>query len=171
MFDCVNHSNLTFRTTKNHHARYTFILAPLLFSWLRSGPSTFLILESPLVRRIFARISQTCPKSCATFAYKFSPTKIMNWRPFLVWHLKKPSFVFLQTLGAIFAQIFRDFAQTFDKSKLLGVILHPRLLHHCLQPSKPLEKHENKEKLFELNVDFVHILARFCAYSNNWQSL
>jgi len=34
----------------------------------------------------------------------------------------------------IFAQIFRDLAQIFDKSKLLGVRfhpLHPRLLHHC----------------------------------------
>jgi len=82
-----------------------------------------------------------------------------------------PSFVFLQTLGVIFDQIFRDFAQTFDKSKLLGVILHLRLLHHCLQHSKTLEKHENKEKLSELNVYFVRILARFCAYSNNSQSL
>jgi len=38
-----------------------------------------------------------------------------------------------QTLGAIFARIFRDFDQSFDKSKLLGMRLHPlhpRLLHH-----------------------------------------
>jgi len=34
-----------------------------------------------------------------------------------------------------FAQIFTDFARLFDKSKLLGVRLHPlhaRLLHHCI---------------------------------------
>jgi len=52
--------------------------------------------------------------------------------------------IFLQTLGAIFAQIFRDFAKIFrdfarifNKSKLLGVPLHPlnpRLLHHWLPP-------------------------------------
>jgi len=29
-----------------------------------------------------------------------------------------------------FARIFRDFARIFDKSKRLGVCLHPRLLHH-----------------------------------------
>jgi len=54
---------------------------------------------------------------------------------------------FLQTLGSVFemkqrwghfsrifrdfAQIFRDFAWIFNKSNLLGVRLHPRLLHHC----------------------------------------
>jgi len=50
-----------------------------------------------------------------------------------------------RALGAIFARIFRQFAQIFkdfaeiftdfsrifDKSKLLGVQLHPWLLHHC----------------------------------------
>jgi len=39
-------------------------------------------------------------------------------------------------LGAIFAQIFRDFAQIFNKSKVLGVRLHPRLLHHCYLTSQ-----------------------------------
>jgi len=41
-------------------------------------------------------------------------------------------------LGAIFArtfkdfaQIFMDFARIFKKFNLLGVHLHPRLLHHC----------------------------------------
>ena len=78
-----------------------------------------------------------------------------SWRRFLgMTSKKRPSCVFLQTLGAIFstanvgrhnqtalgavfawivrdfAQIFRDFARIFDKSKLLGVCLHPRLLHH-----------------------------------------
>jgi len=44
------------------------------------------------------------------------------------------------TLCASFAQIFRDFSQVcrdfariFDKSKLLGLRLHPRLLHHLLR--------------------------------------
>ena len=40
-----------------------------------------------------------------------------------------------------------------------------------LQPYKTLEKHENKEKVFELNVYFAPILIRFCAYSNISQSL
>jgi len=31
-----------------------------------------------------------------------------------------------------FVQIFKDFARIFDKSKLLGVRLHPRLLHYWL---------------------------------------
>jgi len=30
-----------------------------------------------------------------------------------------------------FARLFRDFAQIFDKSKILGLRLHPSLLHHC----------------------------------------
>ena len=40
-----------------------------------------------------------------------------------------------------------------------------------LQPSETLEKHENKEKLFGLNMYFFCILIRFCAYSNDSQSL
>jgi len=36
------------------------------------------------------------------------------------------------TLAAIFAQIFNDFARIFDKSKLLVVRLHPRLLYHLM---------------------------------------
>jgi len=39
-----------------------------------------------------------------------------------------------------------------------------------LQFSTTLEKHENKGKLFELNMYFVRILIRFYAYSNNAQS-
>ena len=38
-------------------------------------------------------------------------------------------------LGAIFARIFRDIAQIFDRSKIFGSALHPlhsRLLHHWL---------------------------------------
>jgi len=44
-------------------------------------------------------------------------------------------FEVIQCLGAIFARIFRDFAQIFNKSQLFGVRLHPLqlcLLHHCL---------------------------------------
>jgi len=55
---------------------------------------------------------------------------------------KRSSCVFLQTLGAIYARIVRDFAQIlkefsqiFDKSKLSGMRLHPRLLHHCHRTS------------------------------------
>ena len=40
-----------------------------------------------------------------------------------------------------------------------------------LQSSKTLEKHEDKEKLFELNMYAVRILIRFCAYSNSSQNL
>jgi len=32
----------------------------------------------------------------------------------------------------VFAQIFRNFARIVDKSKLLGVSLYPRLLHHWI---------------------------------------
>jgi len=35
---------------KNHHARQTFMLPPLLFAWSCSGPPTFFILQSPLTR-------------------------------------------------------------------------------------------------------------------------
>ena len=48
-FDMFKHSNLIFITTENHHAGETFMLTPLLFSWPRSGPSSFFILESPLL--------------------------------------------------------------------------------------------------------------------------
>jgi len=71
----------------------------------------------------FPELPQICPKRCwATFAYKFSPTKIMKT---FFWHdLHKRVFIcfsanvgrhFLSqtTLGAIFAQIFRDFAWMF----------------------------------------------------------
>jgi len=110
------------------------------------------------------KFSQTCPKSChAAFADHFYGVTSKKWS----------SLVFLQSLGAIFrsqtslgaifaqifrdfaeifmdfvrifrdfakifrdfAQIFRDFAQIFNKSKLLGVRLHPRLLHHCIAKS------------------------------------
>jgi len=37
VFDKVNHNKLIFKTTENHHAGSTFMLAPLLFP----GPHTF----------------------------------------------------------------------------------------------------------------------------------
>jgi len=40
-FDRVNDSNLIFKTTKHHHAKSTFMLAPLVFPWSRSAPPTF----------------------------------------------------------------------------------------------------------------------------------
>jgi len=75
------------------------------------------------VRRIFARITQTCPKSfSATFAFRFLSKR--SWKTFLWYDLqRRSSCAFLQTLGtnfsnqttlgAIFSWICRDFAQIF----------------------------------------------------------
>jgi len=56
------------------------------------------------VRRILPEFPQTCPKSfCATFAYKFSPTKIMKtsfWR-----NLYKGLHVFLCKTSAPFFEV------------------------------------------------------------------
>jgi len=102
------------------------------------------------VRRIFARISPNLPENLwTTFC-----AKIFSNRPFFGMTSKKAALhVILQKLGAIFAQIsrylakvftffvqistnfaqiFRDFSRIFTRSKLLGVGVHPRLLHHCL---------------------------------------
>ena len=78
---------------------------------------------------------------CATFAYKFSPTKIMK-TSFWCNLQKRSSCVFIKTLGAIFwsqttlgaffTRTFRASAQIFSKSKLLVVRLQP------LQPSTVL---------------------------------
>jgi len=46
-FDRVNDSNLTFKTTKNHHAKSTFMLAPYFFLGPAVAPP-FQIQESPL---------------------------------------------------------------------------------------------------------------------------
>ena len=79
------------------------------------------------MRKIFAR------KVLGDFAYKFFPQR--SWRPFLGNLQKRSACVFVQTLGAIlwnqtrlgtiFSRNFRDFAQIFNKSKLLGVRFHP----------------------------------------------
>jgi len=116
------------------------------------------------VGRIFVR------KSCSViFAYKFYPTEIMKtyfWcvlqKGLDLFFCKRwvPFFLSQTTLGAIFAQIFRDFAQIFrdfawifDKSKLLGVQVHPRLLHHCLKGMPIHQKSDrnckNQRKRFE----------------------
>jgi len=105
------------------------------------------------VQRIFARISPNLPENfCATFGYRFSPTKIMKTF-FSMTFKKRSSCIFLQTLGAIFArifrvfaQIFRDFDRIFDKSILSGVGIHPlhlRLLHHCFKVSGMYTKKRN----------------------------
>jgi len=70
------------------------------------------------------------------FPTKFLHKDQRSRRPFLVWHPKKVFMCFSGTVGchfwnqttlaANFAQIFSDFARIFDKSKLLGVCLHPR---------------------------------------------
>jgi len=86
------------------------------------------------LRRILPEFLYTSPKSfCATFSYKFSPTKIIK-TVFWCNLQKRFSCVFLQTLGAIFwsqarlgaifTRMFRDNAQVFSKSNLLGVRLH-----------------------------------------------
>ena len=86
--------------------------------------------------------SQTCPKSFSAAL----PTNFLlqrSWRSFFGMNTtKRSSWVFLQKLGAIFsrifgdcAQIFKDFARIFDKSKLWGVLESPapRLLRHWSQ--------------------------------------
>ena len=115
------------------------------------------------VRKLFPEFYQTCPKHfCATFAYKFSPTKIMKTF-FGVTSKNRFSCVFLQTLGAIFwsatqlgaifARIFRDFAQTFrdfvrifkDVAKIFRyfaqIFNESKLLGLCLQPPHPCLLH------------------------------
>ena len=90
-------------------------------------------------RRIFAQISPNLPKK---FSLHLLPTNFLpqrTWIPVIgVTSKKGLNCIFLQKLGAIFAQSFRDFtqifrsfAQIFNKSKLLGVCLHTRHLHHC----------------------------------------
>jgi len=102
-------------------------LATHLWHLIGVGADRFLGCEGFL-----PKFPQACPKSfCATFSCKFSLTKIMktffveitqkicSW----VWPQKLTKKVFMcfwfekgsQTLGAIFARIFRDVARIFDK--------------------------------------------------------
>jgi len=61
---------------------------------------------------------------CATLPTDFFPQRLR--RSFSVWPPKKSSScVFLQTLAAVFVQIFRDFSRIFDKSNLSEVLLRP----------------------------------------------
>jgi len=76
------------------------------------------------VRRIFDRISPNRPER---FAYKFSPPKILKIF-FRCGLQKRSSCVFLQTLGAIFAQILKDFAQIFRD---FGRIFYQSKLLEC----------------------------------------
>jgi len=66
------------------------------------------------MRKIFARVSPNFPESfCAPFPHKFSPQR--TWRSvFGVTSKIGPKCVFLQTLGAIFAGIFKDLALDFQ---------------------------------------------------------
>ena len=72
------------------------------------------------VRRLFARISPNLPESyCATSPTNFLPQR--SRRPlFGVTSKKRSSVAFRKTVGVIFAQIFRNFAQSFDNSNLWG---------------------------------------------------
>jgi len=100
------------------------------------------------VRRILPEFSQTCSKRfCATFAYIFFPRR--PWKYFLIWPPKKIFPCFSANVRRYFCQnfqrfcpefwrffpVFRYLSRTSDKSKLLRVrlhlrLLHPRLLHH-----------------------------------------
>jgi len=71
------------------------------------------------IRRVFALIFPNLPKMfLCGFSCKISPTKIM--KTFFWYDLQKK-------VG------FSGFARIFDISNLLGVRLHPRLLHHWTQ--------------------------------------
>jgi len=63
-FDRVNHSKSIFITTENHHAGETFMLAPLLFSFVPLWPPNFVILESPLVATRVVCLPQNAIINC-----------------------------------------------------------------------------------------------------------
>ena len=91
------------------------------------------------VRRIFPRIFPNLPeKFFCDFACIFSATR----RPF--WYdLQKRAFMcFSANVGRHFLKssnlgrhLSRDFPRIFDKSRLLGMCLQPRFLHHWLKRS------------------------------------
>jgi len=85
-------------------------------------------------KQIFGGAMDFCPNLPEKFLCDFCQ-QIFSHKGYkdLFWcdlQKKGTSCVFLQTLGTIFSRISRDFVQIFDKSKLLVVRLHPRLLHH-----------------------------------------
>ena len=85
---------------------------------------------------------QTCQKNfCATFAYKFSPTKIM--KTFSVWPPKKGFHVlfckrwvpfFSKKAGRHFCSEFRAFCLNFQRNKTFGDVFAPP----ALPPPTPL---------------------------------
>ena len=90
------------------------------------------------LRKIFARISPNFPEK-----FLYGQVSV----PFLWSHTEKIKFRRISSVSFIdhtnrtrcrniSARIFRDFARVFDKSKLLGVRVHPahnQLIHHCLK--------------------------------------
>ena len=72
-------------------------------------------------RKVFVLLFSLKKKIIKTFIEMTSKEKV------LMWFCKRwePFFTNQTRLGAIFARIFRDFVQLFNKSKLLGVRLHP----------------------------------------------
>jgi len=74
---------------------------------------------------------------------------------------------------ALFFLDFRDFARIFDKSKLLGMRLHPHLLHHCMLKrviGKPVADYKAKCTLWmcllcSLSLIYMHIR---CSVKNNY---
>jgi len=110
-------------TMATNHQRFTSSYGECChFGWFATKSSRFASLSAVKfsskflgVRRIFAAFAQTFPKSfCAPFAPKFSPQR--TWiTVFGVTSKIGPDWVFLQTLGAIFAQIFKDLAPNFQR--------------------------------------------------------
>jgi len=131
------------------------------------------------VRRFLPEFPQTCPKSflcdfcLQTFSHKDHKDVFSVWPPKEVFmcffakvgrHFLKSSTIFAQIFRD-FAQNFRDFARIFNKSKLVGVRLHTRLIHHCLW----LNKRGEKNQRFRTNP--IHCLGTFCIWQRRFGCL
>jgi len=83
------------------------------------------------MKTVFQMTSKKQQRSSCNFGCHFFKSKHVgrNFRP--IFREFVPDFAKVFT---DFAQIFKNFARIFTKSKLLGVRLHPCLLHHCSQP-------------------------------------
>ena len=108
------------------------------------------------VRRIFARISQTCPKRfCATFPYRFSLTKIMKtlffyWIPhknfllgatFYKWPLSFFGFAEKKSnFGPHFCPGFQGFCPAFQQIKTFEGVLSPPV-----PPPTPLSERKKRQ--------------------------
>ena len=86
------------------------------------------------------------PKLAQKVIVRLLPTNFLlqiSWRSFLVWPRKKGLrvfFCFLQTLGAIFARIFRVLPRFSTNQNFSGCAFTtctPRLLHHCFPAFLP----------------------------------